>query len=344
MDFRAYPKIDLHLHLDGAVRTRTILEQAERLRVRLPARTVHGLEKHVTVGRDCRSLRDFLDRFDVFLPALRSAESMERIAYELCEDQARDGVVYFETRFAPLLQDSGAFAMEDSVEAALSGLRRGERDFGVRWGMILCCLRQENPRLSLNTVGVARAFRTRGVVGVDLAGDEAAPASSHAEAFRRARRADLPITIHAGEAGPAENIREAIEVLGASRIGHGTKLADDPRLVEEVARRGIAIEVCLTSNLQTRSVSSLSRHPFARLRKAGVRVTINTDDPAISRTTLSREYARAAKTFGLTRRDFGELYENSVRAAFVSEPMRRWLRYRASTKSTTLRTSSQSPV
>lgn len=317
MDFRALPKIDLHLHLDGAVRTRTILELGETLGVPLPARTVPELEKYVTVGRDCRSLRDFLDRFDVYMPVLRSAESMERIAYELCEDQAKDGVIYFETRFAPLLQDCPTLSLEESVEAVLAGLGRGARDFGVKWGLILCCIREARPESSLATVAAAAKYRDRGVVGLDIAGDEAAPAGPHAEAFRRARRLELGITVHAGEAGPAANVREAIDRLGAWRIGHGTHSLDDPRLTEELARRGIALEVCLTSNLQTRSAPSIRRHPLPRMRAAGLRVTLNTDDPAVSRTTLSREFERATRAFGLSEEDLVELLTNSCEAAFA---------------------------
>ncbi len=331
MDYRRLPKIDLHLHLDGAVRTRTILELGEKMRVPLPARSVKALEKHVTVGPSCRSLRDFLDRFDVFLPVLKSAESMERVAYELCEDQAKDGVIYFETRYAPILQEGPTCTLEESVEAVLSGLRRGGRKFGVDWGVILCFLRPAMPESSLATVEVARKYRDRGVVGVDIAGDEAAPAAPHREAFRRARRYDLGITVHAGEAGPVENIREAVDRLGAMRIGHGSKLMDDPRLAERLARDGIAVEVCLTSNLQTRSVPSLASHPFRAMRRAGVRVTLNTDDPAISRTTLSEEYRRAARAYILTRKDFAELSMNACDAAFLSASRRRALRARVAT-------------
>lgn len=323
MDFRALPKIDLHLHLDGAIRTRTILELGTKAGVPLPAKTVKALERHVTVGPNCRSLRDFLDRFDVFLPVLHSADAMERIAYELCEDQAKDGVVYFETRFAPLLQDGPKLTLEESVEAVISGLRRGARDFGVRWGLILCFLRQARAESSLATVAAAARHE---VVGIDIAGDEAAPAAPHVDAFRRARRLGLGITVHAGEAGPVAHIAEAVDELGAKRIGHGTRLNDDPALAARLAKDGVTLEVCLTSNLQTRSVPSLDRHPIRALRKAGVRVTLNTDDPAVSRTTLSREYALAAKAFGWKREDFADLLANSCEAAFAPESTKRQLR------------------
>jgi adenosine deaminase len=323
MDYRTLPKIDLHLHLDGAVRTRTILELAKEQDIPLPSQTVRGLQKLVTVGPSCRSLRDFLDRFDLFLPVLKSPEAMERIAYELCEDQAKDGVCYFEARFAPLLQEGPHCTLERSVEAVLSGLRRGGRDFGVLWGLILCFLRPARVQSSMATVAAALKYRKQGVVGVDIAGDEAAPAGPHAPAFRIARRHNLGITVHAGEAGPVENIREAVEKLGAQRIGHGSRLMDDPRLMDRCIKKGIAIEVCLTSNLQTRSVPSIERHPFEAMRWAGVRVTLNTDDPAISRITLSKEYALAARAFGLNRSDFAMLLEHSCDASFAAPSVKK---------------------
>ncbi len=310
--FVARPKIDLHLHLDGAIRTRTILELADGLGVALPSRTVTGLERHVTVTPRCRSLIDFLACFDVFMPVTRSAKAMERIAYELCEDQAKDGVVYFEARYAALLQ-APALSIEESVEAALEGLRRGQRDFKLKAGLILCGMRTAPPSTTLATAKVAIAHP--GVVGLDIAGDERAPLAPHAEAFMLARKKGLPFTIHAGEAGPASNVREAIE-LGAARIGHGIRAVEDPRVLELAAKRRVTFEVCLTSNLQTRGVASLDRHPVQRLREAGVPVTLNTDDPAVSRITLSHEYEVAKTHFGWGSKDFAEIERNARRAAF----------------------------
>jgi len=315
IDFRALPKIDLHLHLDGALRTRTILELAAKAGVPLPARSVEELEKHITVGPDCRSLPDFLRCFGVFLPVLRSAEAMERAAFELAEDQRRDGVVYFEARYAPCLQAGPGFPLEASVEAALAGLTRG--DPGRRWGLILCALRDWPPAASLETVRTAVRYRGRGVVGFDIANDERAPAAPHREAFDHARRHGLPVTVHAGEAGPAANIAEAIDVLGARRIGHGVRVVDDPAVLRLAIDRGIVFEQCLTSNLQTRSVPSLDAHPFPRLLREGARVTLNTDDPGVSRVTLSGELEMATRAYGLTDADHARLYANAVGGSFA---------------------------
>lgn len=318
MNFRRLPKIDLHLHLDGAIRTRTIAALADEQGVRLPK----PLERHVTVGRSCRSLQDFLRCFDNFLPVLRTARAIERVAYELCEDCAADGVIYFEARYAPHLQNGDTFRLEESVQGALEGLRRGRRDFGVENNLLLCFLRPD-PAHSMRTAKAAVKF---GAAGVDLAGDERAPAAPHEPAFRHARKHDLPITVHCGEAGPAANVAEAVDRIGARRVGHAVRAADDPRLLERLVQRGVTVEASLTSNLQTRAVRSLRFHPLPLFRRAGVRVTLNTDDPRVSRTTLSREYTLAARAFGFGLEDFRELLGFAVDAAFCSESLRRRLR------------------
>lgn len=322
MNLRALPKLELHHHLDGALRVRTILEEGRRMRLALPADTEAKLRPHVTIPRRCRSLAHFLRTFDVFVPVLRSARSMERAAYEACEDQAADGVIYFETRFAPSLMTAPGFGMEAAVRAALRGLRRGRRDFGVEARLILCLYRGDPAVVSLEVVRLAHRL---GCAGIDLAGDERRhPAAAHARAFARARALGVPITIHAGEAGPERNIGEAMS-LGARRIGHGIALR---RLVDEVRRRDVTVEMCLTSNLHTGEVPSLRRHPFGRLHKSGVPLTLSTDDPGVSAIRLSGELELARETFGLGRAELMRLQCQAARAAFAPEPVRRRLEAR----------------
>lgn len=255
MNFKALPKIDLHLHLDGAIRVPTIAELGDELGIKLPTYDPKQLAALVQVNRDCRSLTDFLKRFEVFYPLLPFAKTQERIAYELCEDCQRDNVIYFEARFAPALAASPRFTMEDAVTAALEGFRRGQRDFNIRSGLILCCYRSISVAENIATVKLAHKYRDQGVIGIDLAGDEnhfaAAP---HAEAFALARKLEIPITIHAGEGGRPENIREAVFTHGATRIGHGVSLQNDPELLKAVRDQGTVFEICLTSNLQTCTV------------------------------------------------------------------------------------------
>jgi len=326
MNFKALPKIDLHLHLDGAIRVPTIAELGDELGIKLPTYDPLQLAKLVQVDRDCRSLTDFLKRFEVFYPILPFARTQERIAYELCEDCSRDNVIYFEARFAPALAASECFTMEDSVVAALEGFRRGQRDFGIRCGLILCCYRSVSVAENVQTVKLAAKYRDKGVIGIDLAGDEnhfaAAP---HAEAFALARKLEIPITIHAGEGGKPENIHEAVFTHGATRIGHGVSLQKDPELLKAVRDAGTVFEICLTSNLQTCTVASLQAHPFKRFFDEKVRVTLNTDDPGISNITLSDEYELAAKAYQLRESDIRALLDNAARAAFGEPSLRREL-------------------
>ncbi len=323
MDFKSLPKIDLHLHMDGAIRVPTIAELGEELGIKLPSYDPKELARFVQVDRDCRSLTDYLKRFEVFYPILPYAKTQERIAYELCEDCARDGVIYFETRFAPMLACNDRFTMEDAVVAALEGLRRGQRDFGVRCGLILCCFRSGALRENVETVKLAHKYRDKGVIGIDLAGDELRyPAAPLAEAFALARKLEIPITIHAGEGDKPENIREAVFEHGATRIGHGVSLRRDVELLKRVRDHGTVFEICLTSNLQTCTVPSAREHPFKRFLDEKVRVTLNTDDPAISNITLTDEFELAAREYKLSRAQIRELLLNAAYAAFAEKSLR----------------------
>ena len=318
MDFKRFPKIDLHLHLDGAIRVPTIADLGDDLGVKLPTYDPKELAKFVQVDRDCRSLTDYLKRFEVFYPILPFAKTQERIAYELCEDCARDNVIYFETRFAPALASNQRFTMEDAVVAVLEGLRRGQRDFNVECGLILCCYRSITPQQNVDTVKLAHKYREQGVLGIDLAGDELHfPAAPHAAAFALARQLEIPITIHAGEGEDPEHIREAVFEHGATRIGHGVSLQKDPELLKQVRDRGTVFEICLTTNLQTCTVPSLAAHPFKRFLDQDLRVTLNTDDPAISNITLTNEFELAAREFKLKPEQIRKLLANAAQAAFV---------------------------
>ena len=331
MNFKQLPKIDLHLHLDGAIRVSTIAELGEELGVKLPTYDPQELAKFVRVDRNCRSLTDFLKRFEVFYPILPYALTQERIAYELCEDCARDNVIYFEARFAPALACNEKFTMEDSVVAALEGLRRGQEEFGVRCGLILCCYRSITPGQNIGTVKLARKYREQGVVGIDLAGDELHyPSAPHAEAFTLARRWEIPITIHAGEGEKPENIREAIFDHGAARIGHGVALGRDTELPKRVRDRWTVFEICLTSNLQTCNVPSFQKHPFKKFLDERVRVTLNSDDPAISNITLTDEFELATREYQLTPAQVRELLVTAANAAFIEPSVRQELTARLS--------------
>ncbi|GJM21485.1 MAG: adenosine deaminase [Planctomycetota bacterium] len=329
---RALPKVELHCHLDGAVRTNTLFEAARDAGIPLPASapaaSPEELAPHVQVSAGCQSLNEFLVTFDTFYPVLSVPGLMERVAHEVLLDAADDGIAHRELRFCPALQASDAQSMSDVLHDVLRGLESGARESGVSWGLILSLYRPIPVAQNDAIVSLALDARDRGVVGIDLAGPEDLPGAPNAAAFARARDAGLPITVHAGEAAGPDSIREAIDLLSAQRLGHGVALRQDAALASDVASRGIALECCPTSNVQTAAVAALDEHPFADFRDAGQRVTLNTDDPAVCGITLSHEYALAAQQWQLSLDDLRALSLAAADAAFLSDTQRAALKQR----------------
>jgi adenosine deaminase len=292
------PKAELHVHLDGSLRPATMIELADEAGVALPVTDADGLRDymHVKEGRD---LVDYLARFDVTLALMQTEDAIERIAYELAEDGAAENVRYMEVRFCPALNMQGGLSGEAVVEAALRGLKRAESDHDISTGVIVCGLRNLPVQTSIDMAELAVAYRNRGVVAFDLAGAERGhPPIDHQPAFHIAADANLAITIHAGEAfGPA-SIHQAIHGCNARRIGHGTRLYEDVELMRFVNDFRIPLEICLTSNVQTRAAPSLGEHPLRRFYDDGLVVSLNTDNRLMSGTTLTDEYQRAHEALG----------------------------------------------
>jgi adenosine deaminase len=321
----AVPKAELHLHLDGSLRTSTILELADAAGVDLPYAEEGGLYDYLYV-QDGRNLVDYLKRFDLTLSVMQTADSLERVAYELCEDAAAENVRYIEIRYSPVLHQQGDLTPEETVEAPLRGLRRATSDLDIRGGLIVCGIRDLPPDTSVRLAELAVRYRDRGVLAFDLAGGEAGnPATVHAEAFRIAREGNLSITVHAGEAAGAESIAQALHACGAHRIGHGTRLYEDPRLLDYVNDHRIPLEVTLTSNVQTHAVESFESHPVRRYFDAGLMVSLHTDNRLMSGTTMTQEYERAARYLGFGPADLRELVLNGFRSAFLPWPEKRAL-------------------
>lgn len=277
-----------------------MLELARARDIDMPAATPDALAAHMLVSEG-HTLEAYLERFDVTLSVMQDAEAIQRIAYELAADHASENVRWLEARFCPLLNTERGLAPDRVVEAALEGLRRAESDFDIGTGLIVCALRTFEPARSLELAELAIAYLDRGVVGFDLAGAEADhPVRDHAAAFERAAAGGVPITIHAGEAYGPDSIRQALELGHARRIGHGTRLQEDPWLLEVVRRRNIPLEVCLTSNVQTGVVDSLAAHPARHYHLAGVPMCLSTDNRLMSGVTLSDEYRNAQRALGFT--------------------------------------------
>jgi adenosine deaminase len=322
--YRRLPKAELHCHLDGSLRLTTIVDLADKYKLELPTKDPDALGKIIQIRDRLGSLEEYIDHFRIPISVLQTPEALERAAYELGEDAWNDGVRHIEVRYSPILHTKQGMTGAESIEAVKGGLDRASEDFGLRTGIILCGIRNISPEISLRMADLAVQFKHKGVVGFDLAGaEENFPAKHHQEAFRLILKNNINTTLHAGEAFGPESIHQAIHYCGAHRIGHGTRLMEDQDLMHYVNDHRIALEVCLTSNVQTRSVRSLQEHPFKYYFDQRIRVTLNTDNRLVSNTSLSREYMLAQETFELTMPDLREIIINGFKSAFVSHQERR---------------------
>jgi adenosine deaminase len=311
------PKAELHIHLDGCLRPGTMIDLARDTGVSLPTYDPESLGRLMVVD-DATNLEEYLGRFDLTVSVLQTPEALERVAYEMVEDAAQDNVRYLEVRYCPRLSQHWGLSLDEVMEAELRGLERGERDFGCVTRVINCSLRHYDPDLSVELAKLSVRFRDRGVVAFDLAGGEAGrPAGKHRAAFELAARGRLGITVHAGEAAGATSIADAIHSCGAQRIGHGTRLFEDPTLQRYIRDHRIPIETNITSNVQTRVVHRASDHPVRNYFDAGLNVTLSTDAWLMTGVSLSDEYWLAHTELGFTREEIDRMILNGFSAAFL---------------------------
>jgi adenosine deaminase len=314
---RRLPKAELHCHLDGSVRPETLLELGREYGTSMPRAEPESLRDYMRAS-DVHSLEEYLERFTVTLSVLQTAEALERVAYELVEDAAADGIRYIEVRYAPVLNVQGGLSLREAVEAPLRGLARAEQEHGIVGRVIVCALRHFDPDVSLEIAELAVGYRLRGVVGFDLAGPEAAyPASHHVRAFAYAREHGLACTCHAGEGAGAESVREAVHVCGAVRLGHAARLVEDASLIDYVGEHRIPLEICLTSNVQTGAAPSYEGHPVRQFFDRGLNVVLNTDNRLMSDTTLTDEYALAAARLSFTADELSTIALNGFESSFL---------------------------
>ena len=314
------PLIDLHRHLDGSVRLETILDLGRRHNIPLPAWTLEELKPHVFVMEPHAGLVEFLAKFQWMIAVLADYDACRRVAYENVEDAAGEGIRYIELRFSPCFMASHHHLNPSRVvEAVIEGVRRGEADFGVRVNLIGILTRTFGPGLARKEL-TALLDHKEHLVGLDLAGDEASkPAGLFVEHFKKGRDVGWQITVHAGEAAGAESIVEAVEKLGATRIGHAVRAVDDSAVMEMLRSRRIGIEANLTSNVQTSAVPDLASHPLRRFLEEGLLASINTDDPGISGIDLPYELQVAAPAAGLTPEHVDKAIQNAWEMAFLGD-------------------------
>ncbi|CAN5294937.1 adenosine deaminase [soil metagenome] len=314
---RRLPKAELHCHLDGSVRPETMLDLGAEFGKPMPAADVESLRSYMRVD-DARNLEDYLERFAITLSVMQTESALERIAYELAEDSAHDGVRYIEVRYAPVLNVREGLSLEQAVEAPLRGLARAEAALGIKGRVIVTAIRNMAPSVSQELAELAVAYRQRGVVGFDLAGGEVGhPAKAHRAAFEYARSHDLSCTCHAGEGDGPDSVRQAVHICGAHRVGHATRLIEDASLTDYCNDHRIALEICLTSNVQTHAADSYATHPFREYFNRGLNVVLNTDNRLMSGVSLTDEYVHAADSLAFGFDELARVAVNGFESCFL---------------------------
>ena len=312
---RALPKVELHLHLDTSVRIHTVADLSQQYGLPLP----NDLEDALIVPNNCASLNEYLSRVAWEVAVLQTPAAIERATYELLLDCAHDSIAYAEIRFAPQLCTRNGLKLAEVIEASAHGVRQAQQDAGIKGNLIMCLLRHESETIDLQVVRAALEAREKGlpVVALDIAAAENLPGAPHVAAFQLAQRENLHRTCHAGEAAGPESIAYALDIFGAERIGHGVRLREDPALLERVKRLGIALEMCPTSNVQTKATPTLAQHPANQYLQEGLKVTINCDGRTTSNTDLTHEYVLMAEQFGWGEEEIRQTALNAAQATFL---------------------------
>ncbi len=297
-----FPKTDLHCHLDGSLRLETILQLAEEQKVKLPADDPDKLADLVIMNQNkCQGLDDYLKAFQITLAVMQTEKALTQVAYELLADCAKENIWYIEVRFSPILHTRKGLKPIQVLDAVIEGLTSGEKDFGVKWGIIICGIRDISPEISVQLAELCVAYKHRGVLGFDLAGsEEEHPAKDHLEAFYIIINNNINCTVHAGESYGPESIHQALHYLRTHRLGHAVRLKEDGDLLNYVNDHRIPLEICLSSNVHTRAVPDYERHPLRFYYDYGLRVTINTDNRLMSNTTVTKELYLASKHLNFT--------------------------------------------
>ncbi len=324
---KAMPKIELHRHLEGSLRLETLLEIAREHELDLPKDNAEQLRPYVQITDDPQDHEVFLGKFEVLRHFYRSPETISRLVYEAVADAAQDNIQYMELRFSPQAQARiRGFPLSEVTDWVIAAAQSASHDYNIHVGLIVTLLRHEPVDQARHVAEIAFDRVNKGIVGLDLAGDEVKyDAQPFQPLFKEAKEQGLGITVHAGEWASANGVGQAIEALYADRIGHGIRTIEDSRILRLVQERNVALEVCLTSNLQTGVIHKISHHPFMDLFDLGVPVTINTDDPTVSNLTLTDEFEVATAVLGMQYDELSKCILNAAEAAFLPEQERQQL-------------------
>jgi adenosine deaminase len=321
------PLTDIHRHLDGNIRSQTILDLGKKFGVALPAYDIESLRPHVQIVEAEPSLVAFLSKLDWGVAVLGDLDACRRVAYENVEDAMNAQIDYAELRFSPYyMAMKHKLPVAGVVEAVVDGIQAGVRDFGVKTNLIGIMSRTFGQDACQQELDGLLAHKDH-LVAIDLAGDELGqPGDRFVKHFNQVKDAGLQVTIHAGEAAGAESMWQAIQELGAVRIGHGVKAVHDPKLMDYLVEHGIGIESCLTSNVQTSTVESMAAHPLKTFLEHGIKACINTDDPAVEGIEQPYEFEVAAPAAGLSQEQIRQAQINGLDIALLSKAEKEALR------------------
>lgn len=319
--YRALPKVELHRHLEGSLRLDTMLDIANQHGITIPA-DVLRLSTLVQIQEEDKfTFQNFLAKFNTLRLFYRSPDAIHRITREAIEDAAKDNVKYLELRFTPVaLSRAERFPLHDVIDWVITSAQDAAQKNGITVRLIASVNRHESTDLAEQVAWLAAEHIHRGLLGLDLAGNEAEfPAAPFVGIFKEARQSGLHVTIHAGEWGPAIHVKQAIEEFETERIGHGVRILEDESAIALAYEHGTALEVCITSNYQSGVASSLEAHPLMKMYDLGLNVTINTDDPSVSRITLSHEYYTACEDLHMPQNTLKQRIIAAAKASFLPE-------------------------
>lgn len=315
-------RVELHCHLDGSLNVDFVDTMLRKQGVIIECKE---LEEKLKVKPDCTSLTEYLEKFALPLQCLQTKEGLEQAAYGLVMDAAKDGVAYIEVRFAPMLSTDKRLNCTEVIDSVVRGLKKGEKESGTYAFAIVCAMRHHSLEQNMEMLKAAKPFVGKGVCALDLAGDESAfPTSLSRELFIQARAWEIPFTIHSGECGSVDNIREAIE-LGAKRLGHGIALEKSSELRQLCKEKGIGIEMCPSSNLQTKAVENLDSYPLKQFLEEGLLVSVHTDNRTVSGTTMEQEEVLVKEHLQISDEMWIQCTKNAIQTAFASDEIKQKL-------------------
>lgn len=311
-ELKALPKIELHCHLDGSLSQAFIERRLGR----------NVSKSELSVSRDCRSLNEYLEKFTLPGKCIMDETGLREAGYDVLKSMKQENICYAEIRFAPLLSETSDMNCRKVIEALLAGLEKGKKEFGVEYGVITCAMRHHSEEENYRMIRTAREYLGEGVCAADLAGAEGLyPMSEFMELFKKTKMLGMPFTLHAGECGSVQNILDSVEA-GAGRIGHGIAMRGHLDLQRELQKKGIGIEMCPISNLQTKAVESPDEYPMREFLDSGLKVTVNTDNRTVSDTTLVKELEFIQETYGIKDEEIRQMMRNAVEVAFADDSVK----------------------